>query len=320
MESRRYRFGPHPHAGWILGLRGSQVAGTVVAGVFAIALLRIGGMASLLVVGLELAFAFSVIGVRFAGHTALEWVPVVIRFAVARAGGRTRWRSEQGRMGHVTRLAGGPQVDPQDVQPPISLPAELSDLELLEVRLPRFGGVTMGVVHDRRAHTYTATVRCEARAFYLLGEEEREMMLAAYGALLTTFASDDSPIRRIGWYERTLPPGANELVEYLHEHRRPDLDGLGPESDRGLEATWQLLSAQGRGSEDHEVLVSLQLDSQRLSAARAIAHLGGGRDGALALLGEQVSKLVDELTRIGVQSAQPVGARNPAVPSARGLA
>jgi hypothetical protein len=316
MESRRYRFGPHPHAGWILGLRGSQVAGTVVAGVFAIALLRVGGMASLLVVGLELALAFSVIGVRFAGHTALEWVPVVIRFAVARAGGRTRWRSEQARMGHVTRLTGGRQVDPQDVQPPISLPAELSDLELLEVRLPRFGGVAMGVVHDKRAHTYTATVRCEARAFYLLGEEEREMMLAAYGALLTTFASDDSPVRRIAWYERTLPPGSDELVEYLHEHRRPDLPG----DDRGLHATWQLLSAQGRGTEDHEVLVSLQIDSQRSSAARAIAQLGGRQQGALSLLAEQVSKLVDELTRIGVQSAQPVGARNPAVPSARGLA
>jgi hypothetical protein len=32
MESRRYRFGPHPHAGWILGLRASQVAGIAVAG------------------------------------------------------------------------------------------------------------------------------------------------------------------------------------------------------------------------------------------------------------------------------------------------
>jgi hypothetical protein len=66
--------------------------------------------------------------------------------------------------------------------------------------------------------------------------------------------------------------------------------------------------------------VSLQIDSQRSSAARAIAHLGGGPEGALLLLADQVSKLVDELTRIGAQSAQPVGARNPAVPSARGLA
>lgn len=316
MESRRYRFGPHPHAGWILGLRASQVAGIAVAGVFAIVLLRVGGVPSVLLIGVEAALAGFVIGVRFAGHTVLEWVPVGVRFAVARTSGRSRWRSAQSRMGHVTRLPEGAQVDPHDTQPPVSLPAELSELELLEVRLPRFGGVAMGVVHDKRAHTYTATVRCEARAFYLLGEAERETMLASYGALLTTFASDDSPVRRIAWYERTLPPGSDELVEYLHRHRRADLS----DDDQGLHATWQLLSAQGRGTEDHEVLVSLQIDSQRSSAARAIAHLGGGQEGALALLAEQVSKLVDELTRIGVQSAQPVGARNAAVPSARGLA
>ena len=316
MEPRRYRFGPHPHAGWILGLRGSQIAGVAVAGVFAIALLRIGGLLSVLLVGAEAALVGCVIGVRFAGHTALEWVPVGVRFARARTAGETRWRSSQSRMGHVTRLSKRPGLDPHDLQPPVSLPAELSELELLEVRLPRFGGVAMGVVNDKRAHTYTATVRCEARAFYLLGEAERETMLASYGALLTTFASDDSPVRRIAWYERTLPPGSDELVEYLHRHRRPELS----EDDRGLQATWQLLSAQGRGSEDHEVLVSLQIDAQRSCAARAIAHLGGGQEGALALLAEQVSKLVDELTRIGVQSAQPVGARNPAVPSARGLA
>jgi hypothetical protein len=316
MESRRYRFGPHPHAGWILGLRGGQVAGIVVGGLFAIALLRVGGIVSLLLVAAEVALVTSIVSVRFAGHTTLEWVPVVARFAIARSGGTTRWRTSQARMGHVTRLPEGPSIDPQDMQPPISLPGELSELELLEVRLPRFGGVPMGVVYDKRAHTYTATVRCEARAFYLLGESERETMLASYGALLTTFATDDSPVRRIAWYERTLPPGSDELVEYLHRHRRPDL----PDDDRGLQATWQLLSAQGRGSEDHEVLVSLQIDAERACAARAIGHLGGGQEGALALLAEQMSKLVDELTRIGVQSAQPVGARNPAVPSARGLA
>jgi hypothetical protein len=316
VESRRYRFGPHPHAGWILGLRGSQVVGVVVAGVFAIALMRVGGPLSLVLVCAEAAVALCVLGVRFGGHTALEWVPVGVRFAFASTSNQTRWRSAQARMGHIARLPDRPELEPQDVEPPISLPAELSDLELLEARLARFGGVSMGVVCDKRARTYTAVVRCEPRAFYLLGEAEREAMLASYGALLTTFAADDSPVRRIAWYERTLPPGSDELVKYLHQHRRPDL----PAGDRGLEATWQLLTAQGRETEDHEVLVSLQIDSQRACAARAIAQLGGGQDGALALLAEQVSKLVDELTRIGVQSAQPVGARNPAVPSARGLA
>ena len=174
MESRRYRFGPHPQAGWILGLRGSQVAGLVVAGVFALALLRVGGILSIVLVGAEMALAASVIGVRVAGHTALEWVPVTVRFAFARASGQASFRSAQARMGHLTAMSGGPTVEPQDVVGPVSLPAELAELELLETQLARFGGVPMGVVFDRRAHTYTATVRCEARAFYLLGESERK--------------------------------------------------------------------------------------------------------------------------------------------------
>ena len=77
-------------------------------------------------------------------------------------------------MGHLARLPAGRDIDPQEVAAPVSLPAELSDLELLETPLARFGGVPMGVVFDRRAHTYTSTVRCEARAFYLLGQDERE--------------------------------------------------------------------------------------------------------------------------------------------------
>ena len=61
MESRRYRFGPHPHAGWILGLRASQVAGIAVAGVFAIALLRVGGVPSVLLIGVEAVMSVEVV-------------------------------------------------------------------------------------------------------------------------------------------------------------------------------------------------------------------------------------------------------------------
>lgn len=140
--------------------------------------------------------------------------------------------------------------------------------------------------------------------------------MAAYGSLMAQLSVDGAPIRRIAWYERTLPPGSDELVQYLHEHRRQDL----ADDDRGLRATWQLLSSQGHGQADHEVLFAAQIDARRLAAKRRIEQLGGGRDGALALVADQVSTLVDELTRIGVQGAGPVGARNPAVPSARRLA
>ena len=310
---RRFRFGPHPQAGWILGLRGSQLAGIVVAGIVALALMRMGGPLAIALVAADFALALVVVGVRFAGHTSLEWIPVVARFSANRFEGSTIFRSRSPGWGGWVELPKEPSVTPKPVETVISLPAELSDLVVLETPLYAHGGILMGVVKDKRERTYTATVRCSARAFYLLGEEERASLLASYGALLTQFASDDSPVRRIGWYERTTPSGRSELQEYLRDNARAGI----ADDDPGLIATQQLLAAQGQEL-DHEVLVSLQISAGR--GRRSIGHLGGGDEGALALMAEQVAKLVDELTRIGATHTQPVGARNPAVPNARQLA
>jgi hypothetical protein len=300
----------------MLGLRGSHWMGMAVAGLAALALLRIGGAVSIVLVLVDFTLAVLLVGLRFAGHTVVEWVPIAVAFGGTRWTGADRWRSDQARAGHLIRLSAAARIDPQPVQATVSLPGELADIELLETTLGRFGGVPLGVAYDKRCNTYTAVIRCEARAFFLLGPEEQEALLAAYGSLLAQLSVDGSAIRRIAWYERTLPPGSDELVQYLHEHRRGDI----ADDDRGLRATWQLLSAQGHGATDHEVLVAAQIDARRLVARRRIEQLGGGRDGALTLVGDQISALVDELTRIGVQGAGPVGARNPAVPSVRGLA
>ncbi len=310
---RRFRFGPHPNAGWILGLRASHIIGIVVAGVIALALMRLKPPLSIALMAVDFVLAFVVVGVTFAGHTSLEWVPVVGRFSIARLDGSSFFRSRHPGWGGWVELPNEPTITPKPVETVISLPGELSDLVVLETPLYSQGGILMGVVKDQRARTYTASIRCSARAFYLLGEEERASLLASYGALLTQFAADDSPVRRIGWYERTSPSGRSELQEYVRENARPDIS----EEDPGLVATRQLLAAQGQEL-DHEVLVSLQISAGKRGRPRG--HFGGGDQGALAVLSEQVGKLVDELSRIGATHTQPIGARNPAVPDARQLA
>ena len=310
---RRFRFGPHPNAGWILGLRVSHVVGIAIAGAIALAMMRLGGATSILLVLADFALAAMIVGVRFAGKTTLEWVPVAGRHTMAMATGSLRFRSQRPAWGSWAEVPAEPRVDPKPIQTVISLPAELSDLEILETDLYPMSAVRLGVVKDKRARTFTAVVRCSARAFYLLGEDERAILLASYGALLTQFASDDSPVRRIGWYERTVPSGKSELAEYLRDNKRDDL----PADDPGFVAVGQLLAAQGQELE-HEVLVSLQISATR--GKRSIKHLGGDDAGALSLMAEQTAKLVDELTRIGATHTQAVGARNPAVPTARQLA
>jgi hypothetical protein len=142
---------------------------------------------------------------------------------------------------------------------------------------------------------------CQSSAFYLLSAAEREARLAAYGSVLAALARDHGPTRRIAWYERTLPPGSDQLAEYLHEAKRPDLDMH--DSPAELVSYLELLAGQGDGTEDHEVLVSLQVDAARPVAGRAIRDLGGGDEGALLVLADELDLLAHRLSQAGVMVA-----------------
>jgi len=77
-----------------------------------------------------------------------------------------------------------------------------------------------------------------AVAFHLLGEDERLALLAQFGSLLAGVASDESPVRRLAWYERTRPSGSVEL----RDHVRDRLEQM-PAEQVGRVATEQLLAA-----------------------------------------------------------------------------
>jgi hypothetical protein len=295
VSAARYRVAPQPQGGWILGLRPGQLVGLLVAAFAGIVLLSLGGVLALGLVGVDLVVAVVVLVVPWHGHTLEQWAPLGLRFALGRAGGGASFRCAQPRLGLVTSMPEG-GLEPREVVPAVSLPGELAELELLEGELERLGGVAFGVVHDRRAHTYTATLVCQSSAFYLLSDADRDARLAAYGAVLAALARDQTATRRIAWYERTLPPAADGLADYLHHARRPDVR-MG---DLELVSYLELLSGQGDGSEDHEVLVSIQLDAGRPAAGRMIRQQGGGEAGALVVLGEELRLLAERLSRAGV--------------------
>lgn len=294
----RYRFGPHPQGGFILGFRLPQLGGILLAGALGIALMSVGGFLAILLIGVDAILAVVVLVISWHGHTLEEWTPLCLRFLIGRLGGRHRFRSAKPGLGHTSRASGAGGLDPQRVEVPISLPAEISELELLEGQLPRHGSASFGAVKDRRAQTYTATLMCQSSAFYLLSAAEREARLAAYGSVLAALARDHGPTRRIAWYERTLPPGSDQLAEYLHEAKRPDVDMHDPPAE--LVSYLELLAGQGDGSEDHEVLVSLQVDAARPVAGRAIRDLGGGDEGALLVLADELDLLAYRLSQAGV--------------------
>jgi len=292
-----YRFAPHPSGGFLLGLRVSQLCGLIVGGLGALAALHASGLGGLALALAILAAVAALVLIPVRGQTLEQWAPTTVRFLFARSSGRARFRSQRAQVGHLIELPEG-GLDPRPAVPPDARPAELAELELLEVTLARYDGARLGVVKDRRAGTFTATVRVSGRAFALLGAEEREARLEEYGAVLAALARDDSPLRRVAWIERTLPADADALGSYLLEAKRPDATLEDPPDD--LVSYLQLIGRAGDVAESHELLFSVQVDAKRPWARRAVARMGGGDLGALAVIAGEVGQLIELLDEAGI--------------------
>ena len=306
MSEASFRFAPHPSGGFLLGLRLPQLAGIVVAGGLALAGLHLGGLAGLGLTVLVFVLAALVLLVPLRGRTLEQWGPVLVRFAVARQSGRGRFRSQRAQLGHLLRLPDG-ELDPRRPLEPWSLPGELAGLEFLEGELVQYERARFGAVVDRGARTFTAALRVRGRAFALLGAGEREERLGDYGAVLAALARDASPVRRIAWVERTLPADGDELGDYLLEAKRPGVSLEAPPEE--LVSYLQLVGRAGDVAEEHELTFAIQIDTRRPAARRAITRIGGGDDGALAVLAGELGQLIELLDGAGITVTGALTAR-----------
>lgn len=297
MAETTYRFAPHPSSGFLLGLRIPQLVGLILAGALALRTLRIGGLGGLAFALLCLMVATGLLLVPVHGHTVEQWTPVMARFLIDRYRTGGRFHAQRAQLGHLVTLPTG-QLDPQRPGEPWSFPAELAALEFLEAGLTRYESARFGVVKDRHARTFTAALRVRGRAFALLAPEEREQRLADYGAVLAALARDDCAVRRIGWIERTLPGDGDALGDYLLEAKRPDATFEEPPEE--LVSYLQLIGRAGDVAEEHELLFVMQIDSRRPAARRAIARMGGGDLGALAVLATEIGQLIELLDRAAI--------------------
>ena len=297
MQETSYRFAPHPADGFLLGLRIPQLLGFVVAGALALALLRVGGLGALALALVCLVLAACVLLVPVHGRTLEQWAPMTVRFLLGRYGSRSRFQAQRAQLGHLVTLpAGG--LDPQPPEAPSALPAELADLEFLEARLAQYENARFGVVKDRGARTFTAALRIRGRAFALLAPDERDQRLQDYGAVLAALARDDCPVRRIAWIERTLPGDSDALGDYLLEAKRTDASLQQPPNE--LVSYLSLIGRAGDVAEEHELTFTLQIDSQRPAARRAIKRMGGGELGALAVLAGEIGQLIELLDQAAI--------------------
>jgi hypothetical protein len=287
-----YRFAPRPTGGLLLGFRVPQLLGFVAAGAVALGALRIGGLGGVALALGVLGLAGAVLTVSVRGHTPEQWMPLLMRWQWDRLGGRARYRSQRARVGHIVGLpAGG--LEPLRPREPWCWPAELEGLQFLEGALARYEGARFGAVKDRRAGTFTATLRVRGGAFALLGVQEREQRLAQYGAVLAALARDGSAVRRVAWIERTLPADGDALGDHLLRAKRADATLEDPPEE--LVSYLQLIGRAGDVAEEHELLFAIQIDARRSAARRAIGRMGGGDVGALAVLAGELGSLIELL-------------------------
>jgi len=268
--------------GFLGPIRASQ-AGVVLGGVVC-GLLLLGGSPSpgraagaIVVFAVSVAIATAEVGSR----TAEQWLLVAGGWAVRRVLGLNAFQSRAPTRGALISARG----DAMPAEGDLTVPRALSGIRILE--LP-YRGRLVGAVSDRRGRLLTAVLACRVVSFSLLDAATQERNLAHWGGVLSGCA--DTPVRRIQWLERTSPTEGNELARWLQAERAPDIPAYGtPLVDSYLE----LIGRSVQISQEHEVLVAVQIDAARVSS--------GAKDAAAAVLVEEAERIADGLRRTGAE-------------------
>jgi hypothetical protein len=262
-QGRAYRFGPLERRGVAGGLRLGQILWLAGAGAAAVLALRLlpstGGLLCALAFIATAAFlSFAPI----AGRTPEEWLPIAGDWARGAATGSHRFRSRQPTAG----VSGS--IDGEHRTRDIDLPPPLLGCEILSV--PVADGHELGVFKDRRLGAFTAVLSVRARSIGLLPTSEHERRLDRWGRLLASLARSGTAIRRVQVLERTAPCDATALTEFLDEAREPSLP-----NDHAARRSYQaLIDGASRVTQDHEVLIAVQVDQRRAwSCAARDPHL-----------------------------------------------
>jgi hypothetical protein len=256
-ERATYRFGPLERHGLLGPIRLGQALAVGVGAVAAVIALDTGGGPSGALIGiLLLGVSIVLAAVPLGGRTAEQWLPVLAAHNVRMVSGRLKFRARFPTRG-VRVSVSGARTRPAS---PIQLPAALRGIEIKEID---HRGRPVGLLTEQRGRLLTAVIACRVVAFALLDPEAQERKLARFGSVLAATAS--TPIRRLQWLERTAPARGDELARWLHEARDPGLPARGAPI---IESYLELISASTRVTQEHEILLAVQIDSARVHGRR----------------------------------------------------
>jgi hypothetical protein len=110
---------------------------------------------------------------------------------------------------------------------------------------------------------------CRVLAFGLLDAEAQERRLARWGLVLS--GAGATSIRRLQWIERTAPAQGDELARWVHAERDPVVPLRGTPM---IESYLELIGSTTRVTQEHEILLAIQVDGRRVRdrGAEAVAE------------------------------------------------
>jgi hypothetical protein len=151
--------------------------------------------------------------VPVAGRTGDEWLPVVVCWGARRSNvwslrARGGGGSSGGGSGGSCGSGGGANAGRSGA--------------LRGMRLLRTGWQDMGVVHDRAGRTLTAALSLRGGSFALLGADEQDRRVGAWASVLSSLASEGSPVHRLQWVAASFPDDGQGLRSYVAAEAAPD--------------------------------------------------------------------------------------------------
>ncbi len=281
-ERVSYRFGPLEHRGLLGALSAGRLAVLAIGVVGAITVLdrspTAGGLiGAMLALGLAAAAAYAPLH----GRTLQEWAPIATWFELRRLRGRRRFASQAPTAGAIGDGVGTRGARLRDAPPDV--PAQLRG-----VRIVTIAGRErpIGALSERGGRRLTAVLACRVAAFTLLDHEAQERRLARWGLVLS--GAGGSAIRRLQWIERTAPAQGDELARWVHAERDPAVPLRGAPM---LESYLELISSSARVTQEHEILLAVQVDARRVRQT--------GRDAVAGALLESTERIAR-----GLQAAE----------------
>jgi hypothetical protein len=267
MTDRRltYSFGPLERRGILGPVRAGQAAVIGSAGLAAIVALDVspsaaGALVAVAVVAAALAVALAPIG----GRTLEEWLPLTVAYMRRRAGrrrgpgipGAAGVAGVAGGSGEGTSVGGTGRRGLRLRGPAAQAPDTVRDVRIVAAD---YDGRQLGALSERSGRRLTAVLACRVGAFSLLDHQAQERRLARWGLVLS--GAGGTAVRRLQWIERTAPAQGDELARWIHDERDPAVPLRGTPM---IESYLELISSSARVTQEHEILLAIQVDAQRV--------------------------------------------------------